>query len=123
MPFDSTGFVGPRVLSPQEAHELKMLREARDGIAQSGRWCQYRYHGEWLTALGGAHCAIGWLEYVSRGNGHVLATAHLAPLVPRSYATTRDPAGHVIRYNDKKGRSQKMMVKLFDRAIAKLIDG
>lgn len=97
MPFDA-GFLTNKEL------DLAILRAARDGISKPGGWCQH------CPADGhGAHCALGWIQHI--GGGH-RAVRWLQEALPPRHQEWGVPC-----YNDSRWRTQRQMVRLFDRAI------
>lgn len=113
MPFDGREF---RVETRAEL-ELRILREARDGIARPEFWVQRSLE------IFGARCAIGWVMYAGLVTGHEsawrLPTKLLWPALPWYWriATLKNRHGTVARFNDMPWRSHRRMVRLYDRAI------
>lgn len=107
MPFDDAGFT-------QRQINLEILRAARDRVSVRGSWCQGMFYDG-----SGAHCAIGWLRAVAPPRErervtHILATEVLMPIL------SRGGWQNVEEWNDEPSRRRRDVVRLFDRAIARL---
>ena len=108
MPFDNTNY--PEVES-QIDRDLRILRAAREGISKPGGWCRQLTH----PFLTNRHCAVGWIgAAVGSFEDETLAYAQslLELDLPKPYKV-------VTTYNDNIMK-QSTVVRLFDRAIARL---
>lgn len=109
MPFDAL----------PEQIDLISLRLARDSVAKPGAWHQ----GSIGSRESDQFCALGWMVRASdfqMGLGR--AGDLLFPGLPWRYRMTdrKYKTGSVAAYNDIPWRSQKAIVRLFDRAIRHL---
>jgi hypothetical protein len=116
MPFDAATEVMP-------LSSLDCLREARRGVARPCAWNKHSYGSD------GRHCAIGWLmEARDEGDCPVwhridTVACYLYPALPWRWRIATSVAGKfgvVIMFNDVPWRRQRAVVRLFDRAIARL---
>jgi hypothetical protein len=111
MPFDGTNF------ETRIDRDVKILKAAREGIAQPGGWCQGSLMGNHRGPLR-PRCAEAWLahagEYQRMDDLELASDRLLAPALPWRYRRTDS---RVSTYNDARSRTQKQMVALFDRAI------
>lgn len=118
MPFDNAGFViKPRKLSHRERTRLRVLKTARDQIAQRELWCQRSF------ILEDARCAIGWLVEVSGSvqQARAIIRLHLFQSLPEDSQFTRwTPFDSIMAYNDSCLTSHTGIVALFNRAIDQL---
>lgn len=121
MPFDS---LPQKIPLTQTERDIAILRNAL--IHLSSRWCWAQ--GRWDS--GAAHCAVGWLGVAAYGPGYtrdsarLLSVRLLGPVLPIRWRMLHrllslSSAG-VILYNDVPWRLKSTMVRLFDRAIARL---
>jgi hypothetical protein len=112
MPFDGTDFA-----------DAAILRTARDGIAVRERWTQGRLSV--TQVLGGrAHCAMGWIAEAgasSAADNERIMTRYLFPELPwhRRMGLGWPPMA-VVEFNDAPWRRHATVVRLFDRALARL---
>ena len=136
MPFDGS------VESPRESYDaLIQLRAARAEIADPEKWIKY----DWTTSSG-RHCSVGVLcEVILTSNDrssahecmayssmwlaefdHEKAMIYLFNSLPwrnrvgyllHSLDSRRSRAMCIVRYNDRRWRVHKDIVRLFDRAI------
>lgn len=110
-------------------YTLTVLKEARRLLVDVG-WTQgsYKRYDVCVTENGStcepiAYCAIG---AVSTAAGLVPysdsfknqdAIVFLKNAMPPSARSKNDSGGSIIKYNDRKGRSKKRIIQLFDDAI------
>ncbi|HEY6457418.1 MAG TPA: hypothetical protein VIY90_19245 [Steroidobacteraceae bacterium] len=117
MPFDGIEFA-----------DAAILRAARNGIAVRERWTQLRASIQ--LSSGPAHCVIGWIEVAgasSAADVDRIVACHLYPELPwhrrvgSDVGTIGDPrVAAVIAFQDAWWRRHATVVRLFDRALARL---
>jgi hypothetical protein len=109
MPFDNTTY--PETETRTE-RDLRILRAAREGISKPGGWCRHM-----VTIPGelARHCAVGWIG-AAVGSFEDETLAYAQSLLERDLPK---PYKVVTTYNDNIV-NQSTVVRLFDRAIARL---
>lgn len=117
MPFDGQDFT-----------DAAILCAARNGIAVRERWTQGRASIQ--LPSGPAHCVMGWIEVAGASSPaeiERIVACHLYPELPwhrrvGSYVgTIGDPrVAAVIKFQDTWWRRHTTVVRLFDRALARL---
>lgn len=116
MPLDATGYLPQRVLTPDEARDLAILKAARHRIRHRWRWWDGG-SSLWclVPALFGGTCAM--LAIKREAPGHV--NARLPAL--RRLAAQLPPGWNAIHlYNDHRTTTHADILSLYDRAIAEL---
>lgn len=98
--------------------DLATLRKALAGLKKGGSWMQHRFNS---LSNEDTHCAVGWIKVYSADSQRI-CSQHLAPeLQAMGYCPTETPSqAIVVRYNDTISRRKRDIVRLFERAIAKL---
>lgn len=95
---------------------IEILKEARELIAQDGKWTQFAFarnasgHDTADPTGEEAACFCAWGALIRQGLGGPMGAAH--------NALERAMAGNIPRYNDAVGRTQAEVVAKFDEAIA-----
>jgi hypothetical protein len=115
MPLDATGYVpSPRVLTPDEARDLAVLKAARHRIRHRWMWC--KLNDSLWAAFGMAifrrSCAMIAIMRVARGDDRFMAAHRLAAQLPSGWTLGE--------WNDDPFTTHADILGLFDRAIADL---
>jgi hypothetical protein len=116
MPLDATGYLPQRVLTPDEARDLAILKTARHRIRHRWRWWDGG-SSLWclVPAIFGGTCAMLAVTRETSGNedDRFAALRRLAAHLP--------PGWSVIHlYNDDPLTTHADILSLYDRAIAEL---
>lgn len=113
MPLDATGYVpSPRVLTPDEADDLAVLKAARHLIRHRWRWWQIQPRRWWPPFR---HCALTAVSAVVHYDAGRANWAHrrLDDNLPSGF-------DYVSVFNDSPSTTHADVLALFDRAIAEL---
>jgi hypothetical protein len=114
MPLDATGYVSPRVLTPDEARDLAVLKAARHSIRH--RWSWWGGSPLWYFVPGLQRvCALTAVNASARARCVRAAWAQqrLADNLPPGWSC-------VAAFNDHSTTTHSDILALYDRAIAEL---
>jgi len=116
MPFDTTGF---RVLTEQDEIDLAVLRKVREAISRPGAWKQNE------IGYNGSHCLSGWFAMIDPLREMEMMARLEKFIMPRTAETLypSEARDRVVRFNDRKRTKQITVVRLLDKAIAKIVEG
>jgi hypothetical protein len=114
---DATGFAPSHVLTPDEEHDLAVLKAARHRIRYRWRWWQMGRPTLWPVLFSG-NCAVTAVARVTDdlGISYMRVVLRLLHQLPPGWSSVQG-------YNDASTTKHADVLALFDRAIADLEPG
>lgn len=111
MPLDSTGYLPQRVLTPDEADDLAVLKAARHRIRSRWRW----WRGQGRLSFPSTYCALTAVAATVPANGDraQAVVQRLTDNLPPGWTS-------VMAFNDHSTTRHSDVLALYDRAIAEL---